>query len=51
MVPVLHKQIALPLEMWLVMHEDLRENRRVRRMYDALDAGLSAYVKGKSLAR
>lgn len=51
MVPVLHRQIELPLEMWLVMHEDLRENRRVRRMYDALDAGLSAYVKGKTSAR
>lgn len=51
MVPVLHRQIELPLEMWLVMHEDLRENRRVRRMYDALDAGLSAYVKGKTSTR
>jgi DNA-binding transcriptional LysR family regulator len=51
MIPVLHKHIDLPLEMWLVMHEDLRESRRVRRMYDALDAGLSAYVKGKPSAR
>jgi DNA-binding transcriptional LysR family regulator len=51
MIPVLHKHIDLPLEMWLVMHEDLRESRRVRRMYDALDAGLSAYVKGKPAAR
>lgn len=51
MVPVLHKEIVLPLEMWLVMHEDLRENRRVRRMYDALDAGLAAYVKGKTSTR
>jgi DNA-binding transcriptional LysR family regulator len=51
MIPVLHKHIDLPLEMWLVMHEDLRESRRVRRMYDALDAGLSTYVKGKPSAR
>lgn len=51
MVPVLHKQVTLPLEMWLVMHEDLREVRRVRRMHDVLADGLSAYVKGNPSAR
>lgn len=45
LVPVLHNAIKLPLEMWLVMHEDLRTVRRVRLTYDALAEGLSAYVK------
>jgi DNA-binding transcriptional LysR family regulator len=44
-VPVLHNAIKLPLEMWLVMHEDLRTVRRVRLTFDALAAGLAAYVK------
>lgn len=44
-VPVLHNAIKLPLEMWLVMHEDLRTVRRVRLAFDALAAGLAAYVK------
>lgn len=51
MVPVLHRQIELPLEMWLVMHGDLRNSRRVRRMYDFLDAGLGAHVRGRRSAR
>lgn len=45
LVPVLHGAIKLPLEMWLVMHEDLRTVRRVRLTYDALAEGLAAYVK------
>ena len=44
-VPVLHNAIKLPLEMWLVMHEDLRTVRRVRLTFDVLAAGLAAYVK------
>ena len=51
LVPVLHRQIELPLEMWLVMHGDLRESRRVRRMYDFLDACLRAHVRGRRSAR
>lgn len=46
LLPVLHGAIKLPLEMWLVMHEDLRTTRRVRLIYDALAAGLSEYVGG-----
>ncbi len=45
LVPVLHGAIKLPLEMWLVMHEDLRTVRRVRLAYDMLAEGLTAYVK------
>jgi DNA-binding transcriptional LysR family regulator len=37
--------LALPLEAWVVMHEDLRTVRRVRMVFDALVEGLRAYVK------
>jgi DNA-binding transcriptional LysR family regulator len=47
LLPVLHCAIRLPLEMWLVMHEDLRATRRVRLLYDLLADGLSRYVKGR----
>lgn len=47
LLPVLHGLFRLPLEMWLVMHEDLATSRRLRLAYDALAEGLSAYVKGK----
>ena len=45
LLPVLHGAIKLPLEMWLVMHEDLRTTRRVRLIYDALAEGLGEYVR------
>lgn len=48
LVPVLHGAIRLPLEMWLVTHEDLRTTRRVRVVHDLLAEGLTAYVKGGS---
>ena len=51
LVAVLHRHVELPLEMWLVMHGDMRESRRVRRMYDFLDAGLRAHVRGRPSAR
>jgi DNA-binding transcriptional LysR family regulator len=48
LLPVLHGAIRLPLEMWLVMHEDLRTTRRVRLVYDRLADGLTAYAKGRT---
>ena len=48
LLPVLHEAICLPLEMWLVMHEDLRTSRRVRLMYEHLAQGLTRYVRGKA---
>ena len=42
---VLAKAFALPLDTWVVMHEDLRASRRCRVVFDALAAGLSAYIK------
>jgi hypothetical protein len=47
MFPVLQTAIRLPLEMWLVMHEDLRATRRVRLLYDLLVEDLTHYVKGR----
>lgn len=37
-----HFRFELPI--WLVMHEDLRESRRMRLMFDHLGEGLSAYL-------
>jgi DNA-binding transcriptional LysR family regulator len=44
-VPVLPGTVRIPLEMWLVTHEDLRTNRRIRLLYDWLAKGLGAYVR------
>jgi DNA-binding transcriptional LysR family regulator len=44
LVPVLPREIGFRLEMWLVMHEALRENRRVRLLYDHLDQALRGYA-------
>lgn len=37
-------RLAFPLDVWVVMHEDLRALRRVRRVFDHLVAGLGAYL-------
>jgi DNA-binding transcriptional LysR family regulator len=44
LVTVLPDQISLPMEMWLVLHEDLRASRRLRLMRDHLAKGLGEYV-------
>jgi DNA-binding transcriptional LysR family regulator len=44
LVPVLAREIGFRLEMWLVMHEALRANRRVRLLYDHLDRALRDYA-------
>jgi DNA-binding transcriptional LysR family regulator len=41
---VLPKAFALPLETWLVMHEDLSSSPRVRTLFDHLGRGLKAYL-------
>ncbi|KVN36749.1 LysR family transcriptional regulator [Burkholderia pyrrocinia] len=46
LVRVLPDEITLPLETWVVMHEDLRNNPRCRAAFDALVRGLCAYVEG-----
>ena len=46
LVAVLPNAFPYALEVWLVMHEDLKATRRVRILFDHLAAGLTAYVKG-----
>jgi len=48
LVAVLPNAIQYALEVWLVMHENLKTTRRVRLLFDHLAAGLTDYVKGRS---
>ena len=45
LVPVLHSELIIPMECWLVMHRDLRSNRRIRLLFDHLAIPLSAYAQ------
>jgi DNA-binding transcriptional LysR family regulator len=45
--PVLPNAFQMALEVWLVMHRDLKTAPRVRLMFDWLAAGLTDYVKGR----
>ncbi|WP_266171154.1 LysR family transcriptional regulator [Dyella subtropica] len=47
LVRLLPESLALPMEAWVVMHEDLRRNLAVRRLFDHLAAALIGYAKGK----
>lgn len=40
---VLHAQLIFPMECWLVMHRDLRGNRRIRLLFDHLAKQLAQY--------
>jgi DNA-binding transcriptional LysR family regulator len=44
LIPVLPDQVKFDLEMWVVMHEDLRASRRVRLLFDHLVEALSDFV-------
>jgi DNA-binding transcriptional LysR family regulator len=44
LVAVLHSQFIFTMEMWLVMHRDLRGSRRVRLAYDHLAVELARYA-------
>jgi len=46
LVPVLPGAFRMMLDLWLVMHEDLRASRRVRLLFDHLAAELAAYLVG-----
>ena len=48
LVPVLPEAFQIALEVWLVMHRDLKSTSRVKLMFDWLVEGLSDYVKGRS---
>lgn len=45
LVPVLPEHFDVPLEMWLVMHEDLRPVRRVRVLFDHLAGELKGFCE------
>jgi DNA-binding transcriptional LysR family regulator len=45
LVPVMPGALDIALDCWLVMHEDLRDSRRVRLLFDHLAAELTAYLK------
>lgn len=47
LVPVLPDAFELGMEMWLVMHADLRTSRRVRLLFDHLARDLHDYVHGQ----
>jgi DNA-binding transcriptional LysR family regulator len=44
LIPLFADQIGFTLEIWLVLHEDLRASRRLRLMIDHLAKGLAEYV-------
>ena len=45
LVHVLDDVFNFELEAWVVMHEDLKANRRMRLMFDHLVAGLTDYIR------
>jgi len=45
LMPVLHSDLMLSMEMWLAMHRDLRTSRRVRLTFDHLATELALYAK------
>ncbi len=44
LTPVLDGAFSFPMEVWVVMHEDLKSTRRMRIVFDALVEGLQAYL-------
>jgi DNA-binding transcriptional LysR family regulator len=51
LVPVLHSAFIYPMEVWLVMHHDLRSNRRIRLLYDQLVAKMSDFAQQSHFER
>jgi DNA-binding transcriptional LysR family regulator len=49
LVAILPDEIKFPMEMWLVLHEDLRASQRLRLMMDYLAKGLGEYVASTKL--
>lgn len=45
LVAVLPETVEFGLEMWVAMHEDLRQTRRIRLVFDHLVDGLTAYAR------
>ncbi|MEO8811490.1 MAG: LysR family transcriptional regulator [Caulobacteraceae bacterium] len=52
LVPILTAAFGFDLEVWVVMHEDLKANRRMRLMFDHLGREMAAYVaEGRQATR
>jgi DNA-binding transcriptional LysR family regulator len=51
LVPVLHSELIIPMEVWLVMHRDLRSSRRIRLLFDHLAPRLAAYAQSSCVGR
>jgi DNA-binding transcriptional LysR family regulator len=47
LVPVLARLIRFELEVWVVMHEDMRATPRVRLLFDHLAAELTGFLRGR----
>jgi DNA-binding transcriptional LysR family regulator len=47
LVRLLREEVAIPLDVWLVMHEDLKSTPRVRALFEHLAAGLADFVAGR----
>jgi DNA-binding transcriptional LysR family regulator len=47
LTPVLRDAFSFPLEIWLVLHEDVKATPRVRAMFDHLATGLTNFVHGR----
>jgi DNA-binding transcriptional LysR family regulator len=48
LTPILVDAFGFDLEFWVVMHEDLKTNRRMRLLFDHLVQGLAAYVSASA---
>lgn len=47
LVPVLARMIRFELDVWVVMHEDMRATGRVRLLFDHLASELTAFLRGR----
>jgi len=45
LVPILVEQLSFDMELWVVMHENLKKVKRMRLMFDHLVSGLSRFVE------
>ena len=46
LTPILQDKFGFDLETWVVMHEDLKSDRRLRLLFDHLATGLKTYAAG-----
>lgn len=51
LVAVLHSELIFSMEVWLVMHNDLRSVRRIRLLFDHLALRLSLYAQSSCLKK